>query len=350
MPHCLQHSPCPLTSSFLQLFPSIYSAPAEPQVFQLLHTGLFANVSSAEVSGVALLEDVPLCALDPANWSLHFHWPWARQAAAEGDMEKLLPHYKHFLRSMVRYVQEIAQQAKLDYPLVIQIRAGCVLHPNRTSWGFIDAGEGGKDLVTFKVERQRWEPQQPSQLAVLVNRSLNSRKSVTGLLEHLLSISCPSQILILHRYGRAALERQELPVATVFARTPSPAQLLLVCRVTGFYPRSISVAWLRDGQEVPPGPDTNTSAILPNADLTYQLRSVLAVAPHDGHSYACRVRHRSLGTRSLLIPWENRSTAPTISIAIAVLLLVAAFSAGGFWWWKRRKGDQGHTGEQEFII
>lgn len=63
---------------------------------------------------MALLEDVPLCALDPANWSLHFHWPWARQAAAEGDMEKLLPHYKHFLRSMVRYVQEIAQQAELD--------------------------------------------------------------------------------------------------------------------------------------------------------------------------------------------------------------------------------------------
>lgn len=95
----------------------------------------------------------------------------------------------------------------------------------------------------------------------------------------------------------------EPPLATVFARTPSPAQLLLVCRVTGFYPRPISVAWLRDGQEVPPGPALNTSPILPNADLTYQLRSVLAVFPRDGHSYACRVRHRSLGTRSLLIPW-----------------------------------------------
>ncbi|OPJ76297.1 T-cell surface glycoprotein CD1b-3-like [Patagioenas fasciata monilis] len=333
-----------------KLFPSIYSTPAEPQVLQLLHTGLFANVSSPEVFGMALLDDVPLYAVDPANWSIHFHWPWARQAAAEGDMEKIMPHYKHFLRSMVRYVQEIAQRAKLDYPLVIQIRGGCVLHPNRTSWGFINAGKGGRDLITFKVERQRWEPQQPSQLAVLVNTTLNSHKSVTGLLEHLLSITCPSQILILRRYGRAALERQELPVATVFARTPSPAQLLLVCRVTGFYPRSISVAWLRDGQEVPPGPATNTSAILPNADLTYQLRSVLAVAPHDGHSYACRVRHRSLGTRSLLIPWENRNTAPTISIAIAVLLLAAAFSAGGFWWWKHRKGGQDHTGEQEFII
>ncbi|XP_016161310.1 PREDICTED: T-cell surface glycoprotein CD1b-2-like, partial [Ficedula albicollis] len=97
--------------------------------------------------------------------------------------------------------------------------------------------------------------------------------------------------------------RQELPVATVFTRTPSLDQLLLVCHVTGFYPRPISVAWLRDGQEVPPGPALNTSTILPNADLTYQLRSVLAVAPRDGHSYVCRVRHHSLGTRSLLIPW-----------------------------------------------
>ncbi|NXS43519.1 CD1D protein, partial [Balaeniceps rex] len=272
-------------------------------VFQLLQTSLFANMSSVEVSGVALLGDVPIFALDPANWSIHFHWPWAHQATAEGDVEKIKSQFKLFLRNMVRYVHEMAQQAQLDYPLVVQIRAGCVLHPNGTSWGFVHVGEGGRDLTAFEVERQRWEPRQPSPLAGLVSKSLTSKKAITGLLEHLLSISCQSHILTLCRYGRADLERQEPPVATVFARTPRPDQLLLVCRVTGFYPRSISVAWLQDGQEVPPGPALNTSTILPNADLTYQLRSVLAVAPHDGHSYACRVHHRSLGTRSLLIPW-----------------------------------------------
>ncbi|NXX22636.1 CD1D protein, partial [Podargus strigoides] len=272
-------------------------------VFQLLQTNLFANISFAKVSAVALLGDVPIYALDPANWNIHFHWPWAQQATAEGDAEKIKSQSKFFLRNMVRYVHEMAQQAQLDYPLVVQIRAGCVLHPNRTSWGFMDVGMGGRDLVAFKVERECWELQQPSPLAELVSKSLTSNKAITGLLEHLLSISCQSHILTLCKYGRADLERKELPVATVFARTPSPDQLLLVCRVTGFYPRPISVAWLRDGQEVPPGPALNTSAILPNADLTYQLRSILAVAPHDRHSYACRVHHRSLGTRSLLIPW-----------------------------------------------
>ncbi|XP_019328470.1 PREDICTED: T-cell surface glycoprotein CD1b-2, partial [Aptenodytes forsteri] len=127
----------------------------------------------------------------------------------------------------------------------------------------------------------------------------------------------------------------EPPVATVFARTPRPDQLLLVCRVTGFYPRPISVAWLRDGQEVPPGPALNTSTILPNADLTYQLRSVLAVASHDGHSYACRVPHRSLGTHSLLIPWGSSKAALSVGITIAVLLIVAAALAGAIWRYRR---------------
>ncbi|XP_053932893.1 T-cell surface glycoprotein CD1b-3 isoform X2 [Cuculus canorus] len=283
-------------------FPSPSSLPAELQVYRLLQTSLF-NDSSAEVFAVALLGDVAIYVMDPADWSIHYRWPWARQAASEGDVVKIKSHWKLFMRNMIQYVRELAHKMQVDYPLVIQIHAGCVLHPNGTSWGFIDVGEGGEDLIAFKMEKKQWEPQQQSLFADLVNESLNSKKAITGLLEHILSISCPSHVLSLCSYGKATLERQVPPVATVFARTPSPAQLLLVCRVTGFYPQPISVTWLRDGQEVPPGPELNTSAILPNADLTYQLRSILVVAPQDGHSYACRVRHRSLGSRSLLIPW-----------------------------------------------
>ncbi|NWH73932.1 CD1A protein, partial [Piaya cayana] len=310
--------------------------PAELQVFQLLQTCLFTNYSSAEVFAVAFLGDVAVYVMDPADWSIHYYWPWAHQAASEGDAVKIKSHWKLSIRNMIQYVHEMAHKVQVDYPLVIQIHGGCVLHPNRTSWGFIDVGEGGRDLIAFNMEKNQWEPQQQSLFANRVSESLNSKKAITGLVEHILSVTCPSHVLTLCSYGKATLERQVTPVATVFARTPSPAQLLLVCRVTGFYPRPISVAWLRDGQEVPPGPELNTSAILPNADLTYQLRSVLAVAPQDGHSYACRVHHRSLGSRSLLIPWENRSSAPTITIVITVLLLVAAAYAMAIWWWKHR--------------
>uniref|UniRef100_A0A8C3TZR2 Ig-like domain-containing protein n=1 Tax=Catharus ustulatus TaxID=91951 RepID=A0A8C3TZR2_CATUS len=313
---------CPFLSTILHIFCNVSrsladTGPANPQVIQLLLTGLFANISSAEVSSVALVGDIPVFTLDPANWSIHFHWPWVRQAAAEGDGEKIMSQYKIGLRNMIRFVHETGTSPlalPLTDPLVVQFRAGCVLYPNETRHAFLNAGWGGRDLMAFEVDKQRWEARQTSQVPPILGPSY----APLGLSPPLCSHS------------------PELPVATVFAHTPSLDQLLLVCHVTGFYPRPISVAWLRDGQEVPPGPALNTSTILPNADLTYQLRSVLAVVPHDGHSYVCRVRHQSLGTRSLLIPWENGSKAPTISITIAVLLLVATASAGGFWWWKHR--------------
>uniref|UniRef100_A0A8C3Y002 Ig-like domain-containing protein n=1 Tax=Catharus ustulatus TaxID=91951 RepID=A0A8C3Y002_CATUS len=264
--------------SFLHPFLSPSCLLANPQVIQLLLTGLFANISSAEVSSVALVGDIPVFTLDPANWSIHFHWPWVRQAAAEGDGEKIMSQYKIGLRNMIRFGTSPLALPLTD-PLVVQFRAGCVLYPNETRHAFLNAGWGGRDLMAFEVDKQRWEARQTSQVAELVSKSINRQKSVGVLLDYApLGLSPP---LCSHS--------PELPVATVFAHTPSLDQLLLVCHVTGFYPRPISVAWLRDGQEVPPGPALNTSTILPNADLTYQLRSVLAVVPHDGHSYVCRV-------------------------------------------------------------
>ncbi|XP_075288573.1 T-cell surface glycoprotein CD1a-like [Opisthocomus hoazin] len=213
---------------------------------------------------------------------------------------------------------------------------GCDLYPNGSYTSFYRLGYNAHDFLSFDVGNSRWERQQESELAVQVEEQFNTFTGLSETLQHLLNITCVDHMKKFIEYGRATLERQEPPVATVFARKLGPAQLLLVCHVTGFYPRPISVAWLRDGREVPPGPGLNTSAVLPNADLTYQLRSVLAVAPRDGHSYACRVRHRSLGTRSLLVPWDSSRAGLAVGITIVILLAVAAALAAAIWHYRRR--------------
>ncbi|NXC47998.1 CD1B2 protein, partial [Penelope pileata] len=323
--------------------------PAETQLLQLFHTLLLDNTTSVELAGVGLLGDMPILVLDPSTWNLHICRPWIQQAIAEGDGKKILPFTMVGIRNTIRFMHEMSKEAGLDYPLVFQINGGCELYPNGTSWCFANIGEGGRDLVTYELGKERWVPRQPTPLAELVSRSLTDLRAVSGFLEHVFSFSLPSYFPILHKHGRADLERQEPPVATVFTRTAGPAQLQLICRVTGFYPRPVTVTWLRDGREVPPSPALSTGAVLPNADLTYQLRSVLLVAPQDGHSYACRVEHCSLGDRSLLIPWENPSVAPTVGIAIAVLLLAAAI-AGGVWRWKCRKHAGSRQDPQGFLI
>ncbi|NXK00764.1 CD1D protein, partial [Corythaixoides concolor] len=293
---------------------------------RLLQTSIFENTSFVDTEGLGLLQDIELGSLDKHTWAIRFYHPWVRPALPRSDWDTIENMIKIYLQKFNHLINEGAMQKDVPYPFVAQCMAGCELYPNRTSRAFAYVGYNGQDFLRFNVDNATWLLSQDTNLSRYVQAVLQNYTAFSELVEVLFNDTCVDDMEVLLHYGKADLERQEMPVATVFARTPSPAQLLLVCRVTGFYPRPISVAWLRDGQEVPPGPMLNTSAILPNADLTYQLRSVLAVAPRDGHSYACRVRHRSLGTRSLLIPWGN-SEVVLISGLVAGLLAAVAMAA-----------------------
>ncbi|NXC21495.1 CD1D protein, partial [Corythaeola cristata] len=293
---------------------------------RLLQTSVFENTSFVDTDGLGLLQDIELGSLDKHTWAIRFYHPWVRPALPRSDWDTIENMIKIYLQQFNHLINEGAMQKDVPYPFVAQCMAGCELYPNRTSRAFAYVGYNGQDFLSFDVDNATWLLSQDTNLSRYVQAVLRNYTALSELVDVLFNDTCVDDMEVLLHYGKADLERQELPVATVFARTPSPAQLLLVCRVTGFYPRPISVAWLRDGQEVPPGPMLNTSAILPNADLTYQLRSVLAVAPRDGHSYACRVRHRSLGTRSLLIPWGD-SEVVLISGLVAGLLAALAVAA-----------------------
>ncbi|NWT10738.1 CD1D protein, partial [Vireo altiloquus] len=293
---------------------------------RLLQTTTFQNTSFVDTEGLGLLEDIKLGSLNKHTWSIRFYQPWVRPALPQSDWDTIENLLKIYLQQFSHLVNEGAMQRDVPYPFVVQCMAGCELYPNRTSRAFASVGYNGQDFLRFDTENVTWTLSQDTSLSRYVQSFLQNYTALSELVEMIFNDTCVDDMEVLLHYGRAAVERQELPVATVFARTPSPDQLLLVCHVTGFYPRPISVAWLRDGREVPPGPVLNTSAILPNADLTYQLRSVLAVAPRDGHSYVCRVRHHSLGTRTLLIPWGN-SEVVLITGLMAGLLAAMAIAA-----------------------
>ncbi|NXM81920.1 CD1D protein, partial [Oenanthe oenanthe] len=293
---------------------------------RLLQTTTFQNTSFTDMEGLGLLEDIELGCLDKHTWSIHFCQPWVRPALPHVDWDTIENLLKVYLQKFKHLINEGAMQRDIPYPFVVQCMAGCVLYSNRTSQAFAYVGYNGQDFLSFDTENVTWTLSQDTELSRYVQSFLQNYTALNELVEIIFNDTCADEMEVFLQYGRTALERQELPVATVFTRTPSLDQLLLVCHVTGFYPRPISVAWLRDGQEVPPGPALNTSTILPNADLTYQLRSVLAVAPRDGHSYVCRVRHHSLGTRSLLIPWGN-SEVVLITGLMAGLLAATAIAA-----------------------
>ncbi|XP_035167928.1 T-cell surface glycoprotein CD1b-3-like [Oxyura jamaicensis] len=330
----MQH---PLFLLLLLLLRGTWADPEGSFTIRLLQFSTFHNTSFVDIEGLGLLEDIELGALDKRTWSIHFYQPWVRPALPRSDWDTIENMIKIYLQKFSHLINDGASERDVPYPFVVQCMAGCELYPNRTSRAFAYVGYNGQDFLRYDVDHGKWILYQDTDLSRYVQATLQNYTAFSELIQVLFNDTCVDDMELLLQYGKAALARQEPPVATVFARTPGPSQLLLVCHVTGFYPRPISVAWLRDGQEVLPGPTLTTSAILPNADLTYQLRSVLAVNPGDGHSYTCRIRHRSLGTRSLLIPWGN-------SKVVLISGLVAALSAGVtvaaivvLWIWRRRK-------------
>ncbi|CAM4314361.1 antigen-presenting glycoprotein CD1d-like [Lepidochelys kempii] len=320
------------------------SLPSAPLTLRLLQINVFHNASSADMEGMALLGDLETHSMDCSTCQIRFRQPWAQQGLKPKqwqDLELLLHRY---LSDFIRLVNKVVKDQREGYPFVTQVFFSCELHPNGTLRRVCDAAVDGEDFISFDMDTGKWVTRQGDKLGIYVEYLVNQDKSLSTLFPFLERTMCVYGLNTFAQYGKESLERQERPVAVVFARAPSPAgtpaPLLLVCRVTGFYPWPIRVAWLQDGEEVGPGGRLSSSGILPNADLTYQLRSSLAVGLGDGHSYACRVEHSSLGGQSLLIPWgHSRGWGPGLAVGITLgALAVAAVAA--VLWRSRRRGYQ----------
>ncbi|XP_050775592.1 antigen-presenting glycoprotein CD1d-like isoform X2 [Gopherus flavomarginatus] len=311
---------------------------------RVLHIEVFHNASSTDMAGRALLGDLETNSLACSTCKIRFLQPWVERSLTPKEWQDLELLIHRSLFSFNRTVHRIVQQQGMGYPFVTQGSLGCELHPNGTSRGFYDGGLNGEKFISFDMEAGKWVARRQDKLTIYILDLLNLDKVATIALQFLLRITCVNTLKSSVQHGKESLARQEKPVAVVFARAPptagTPAPVLLVCRVTGFYPRPVRVAWLQDGEEVAPGGRLNSSGILPNADLTYQLRSSLAVEPGAGHSYACRVQHSSLGGQSLLIPWEqSRPWGPGLAVGITLgVLAVAAVAA--VLRWSRRRGCQ----------
>uniref|UniRef100_A0A669QH65 Ig-like domain-containing protein n=1 Tax=Phasianus colchicus TaxID=9054 RepID=A0A669QH65_PHACC len=326
--------------------PSLFPSPAGSHMLKLLHFATFQNSTSVLVGGLGLLGDVEMGSLDSRTGNIHYYRPWLRPSLPKGDWEVIESSIKSYVRDFSRLVQ---MYTTVPYPFVFQSSMGCELQSNRTIRTFFDIAYKGQNFLRFCLDTGTWDQMQHNQLAAVAEHLMVNDSTLNEVIQVLLNDTCVDILRIFIQAGKADLERQVPPIAVVFARTAGPAQLLLVCRVTSFYPRPITVTWLRDGREVPPSPALSTGTVLPNADLTYQLRSTLLVSPRDGHSYACRVQHCSLGDRSLLVLWENPSASSTIVITITILLLTAII-IGAVWWWRHRKHAGSGRDSRAFLI
>uniref|UniRef100_A0A8D2AZB0 CD1e molecule n=1 Tax=Sciurus vulgaris TaxID=55149 RepID=A0A8D2AZB0_SCIVU len=101
--------------------------------------------------------------------------------------------------------------------------------------------------------------------------------------------------------------------------SPGPGRLLLVCHISGFYPKPVWVMWMRGEQEQRA---TQRGDTLPNADGTWYLGVTLNVATEEAAGLACRVKHSSLGSHDIIIHWGGYLNLLILMCLTAIVTLV----------------------------
>ncbi|XP_026343105.2 T-cell surface glycoprotein CD1b-like [Ursus arctos] len=290
-----------------------------PTSYHAIQISSFINSSWAQTQGSGWLGDVQIHGWDSTANRAVFLKPWSKGNFSDEEVTELEELIQVYLNGFVLEVQDHASEFQMEYPFEIQGIAGCKLHSGGGTVSFLRGALGGLDFLSLKNYSCVPAPEGGSR-AQRICELLSQYKGIQDIGEKLLFETCPRYLLGVLDAGKAELQRQVKPEAWLSAGpSPGPGRLLLVCHVSGFYPKPVWVMWMRGEQEQP---GTQRGDVLPHADGTWYLRVTLDVAAWEAAGLSCRVRHSSLGGQDMVLYWGNPISIGLILLAIIVPFLI----------------------------
>ncbi|KAM6217201.1 T-cell surface glycoprotein CD1b-2-like [Rhynchocyon petersi] len=290
-----------------------------PTSFYLIQISSFANSTWAKNQGSGWLDDLQIHGWDSNSSTAIFLKPWSKGNFSDQEVTVLVDIFRVYLTGFTQEVRDMFNQFQLEYPFEIQCRAGCELHPGEAPGSFLSGALGGVEYLSVRNHSCVPTPAggwRAEKLCTLISQY----QGIKDLIYNLLYRDCPRFLLSVLEAGKVELERQEKPEAWLSSGfSPGPDRLLLVCHVSGFYPKPVWVMWMRGDQEEPA---TQRGDILPNADGTWYLRVTLDVPTGEAAGLSCQVKHSSLGSQAIVLYWEPPISIGLICLAVIVPVLL----------------------------
>ncbi|KAM4716393.1 class II histocompatibility antigen, B-L beta chain-like [Anableps anableps] len=112
--------------------------------------------------------------------------------------------------------------------------------------------------------------------------------------------------------------------------------VILVCSAYNFYPKQITLSWLRNDQEVTEG--VSYSDVIPDGDLYYQFHSYLEYSPASGEKISCMVEHFTLSEPKTIV-WNDslpEEEKTQIVVGLCGLMLGLVILISGFIYYKKK--------------
>ncbi|XP_074983503.1 uncharacterized protein LOC142068375 isoform X3 [Caretta caretta] len=220
---------------------------------------------------------------------------------------------------------------------IIQTIYGCDLQEDNTTRGFYQDSYDGRDFLTFDKETVTWVSADIG--AQISKRRWDAEIDDNQGWKRYLEEECISWLRSSLEYGKETLQRKVHPTARVSDRSSHGGLTTLSCKVSGFYPRDITVTWLRNGESRQQ--ETYSEGILPSGDGTYQTWVTMEIDPKIKAHYSCHVEHESL-LEPLSVSWEpNNNLLPTVAGVITAVVLIGVIIGVVVIWKKKRPGKKG---------
>ncbi|XP_072475181.1 BOLA class I histocompatibility antigen, alpha chain BL3-7-like isoform X4 [Notamacropus eugenii] len=206
--------------------------------------------------------------------------------------------------------------------------------------GFLQYAYDGRDYIALDTQTLTWTAAVPQ--AVNTKRKTEADRSIAERTKAYLEEECVTWVKKHLEMGKEALMRTDPPSARVTRHTAPHGEVTLRCRAQDFYPKEISLTWLRDGEEQPQ--DTEFIETRPAGDGTFQKWAAVDMTSGQEGRYTCRVQHEGL-SEPLTLQWEPESSSTWLivgGIVAALLILIAVIAGVGIW---RRKHSGGKGGD-----
>ncbi|XP_015362751.1 LOW QUALITY PROTEIN: T-cell surface glycoprotein CD1b-like [Marmota marmota marmota] len=302
-----------------------------PTSFHVMQISSFANSTWTLNRGSGWLEDLQIHGWDSDTGTAIFLKPWSKGNLSDEEVTELEEIFRVYFFGITREVQERISDLQLEYPFEFQGIAGCELQSGGAIGSFLKGVIKGLDLLS--INTTCWPAPSGGSRAQKVCELIANYKGIFDTIEHLLYKTCPRFLLSVLEAGKVDLQRQVKPKAWLSSGpSPEPGHVLLVCHVSGFYPKPVWVMWIRGEQEQQ---GTQQGDFLPNADGTWNLRATLDVAAGEAAGLACRVKHSSLGGQDLVLYWGRSIPIGLVILAIIVPTLIFLLGLA-LWFWRRR--------------
>ncbi|KAM6228121.1 class I histocompatibility antigen, F10 alpha chain-like [Porphyrio hochstetteri] len=213
----------------------------------------------------------------------------------------------------------------------------CDLLEDNITRGYWQIAYDGRDFIAFDMDTMTFTAADAA--AQITKRNWEADRTVTEHMKHYLENTCPEWLRKYVSYGQAVLERKEPPTVRV-SKKETQGILTLHCHAYGFYPRPISISWLKDGEVR--DQETEQGSIVPNSDGTYYTWVSIEAHPGEQDKYRCRVEHASLAEPGVFVWGESEPESNPLSIVLGVVVpiaILAVITITGFIIWKYRSAS-----------